>query len=313
MRKTISIASGCWNEAGNIREFYHRLRQVFNQIPQYDYEIIIADNCSTDGTREILREIAAADKNFRVIMNSNNFGQVTSAYNAFLQCRGDAVIPMCSDLEDPPEVLLQLIKKWEEGYKVVTAIYRSGNKKRLISRIRNLYYRILGKVADSHTVIQNFTGFGLYDRQFMAALKKYHDPQPFFRSLVMEIGFSRTEVYFEKPSRKSGHSCNNFFTLYDLAMVGFVNNSKLPLRLAVFCGFVLAFLSLLAAFGYLVYKLLYWDTFQLGLAPLVIGLFFFSAVQLIFIGILGEYIGAIWTQVKNKPLAIEEEKINFDE
>ena len=313
MRKTISIASGCRNEAGNIREFYRRLRQVFDQLPQYDYEIIMADNCSTDGTREILREIAASDRNFRVIMNSNNFGQVTSAYNAFLQCKGDAVIPMCSDLEDPPEVLLQLVQKWEEGYKVVTAIYQPKNKKLLISMGRNLYYHLLGKIADYHTVIHNFTGFGLYDRQFMEALKKYHDPQPFFRSLVSEIGFSRTEVQFEKPSRKTGRSCNNFFTLYDLAMVGFVNNSKLPLRLAVFCGFVLAFLSLLAALGYLIYKLLYWDTFQLGLAPLVIGLFFFSAVQLIFIGILGEYIGAIWTQVKNKPLAIEEEKINFNE
>lgn len=313
MHKTISIASGCWNEAGNIREFYCRLRHVFDQLPQYNYEIIIADNCSTDGTREILREIAATDKNFRVIMNSNNFGQVTSAYNAFLQCKGDAVVPMCSDLEDPPEVLLELVKKWEEGYKVVTAIYQSENKRKLISKGRNLYYRLLGKISDSHPVIHNFTGFGLYDRQFMEALKKYHDPQPFFRSLVMEIGFSRAEVYFNKPLRKAGHSCNNFFTLYDLAMIGFVNNSKLPLRLAVFCGFVLAFLSLLTAFGYLVYKLLYWDTFQLGLAPLVIGLFFFSAIQLIFIGILGEYIGAIWTQVKNKPLAIEEEKINFDE
>ena len=312
-RKIISVASGCWNEAGNIREFYRRLREVFARFPDYDYEIIMADNCSTDGTREILREIAPADKNIRAIMNSNNFGQLTSAYNAFLQCRGDAVIPMCSDLQDPPEVLAELIRKWEEGYKVVTAIYRSERKNRLICWGRRVYYHTLGKIADSNVVINNFTGFGLYDRQFMEALKLYRDPQPFFRSLVMEIGFARTEVYFEKPARSSGRSCNNFFTLYDLAMVGFVNNSKLPLRLAVFCGFALAGVSLLVALGYFIYKLCYWDTFQLGLAPLVIGLFFFSAVQLIFIGIIGEYIGAIWTQVKNKPLAIEEEKINFDE
>lgn len=311
-RKLISVSSGCYNEAGNIREFYTRLRKVFEHFPDYAYEIVIADNCSTDGTREILREIAASDPNFRVILNSNNFGQVTSAYNGFLQCRGDAVIPMCSDLQDPPEVLIDLIRKWEDGYKVVVAISRSSRENLIVYNLRRLYYRFLGKISDSNNIIASFTGFGLYDRQFMEALKLYRDPQPFFRSLVTEIGFRRTEVFFDKPERKSGKSSNNFFTLYDLAMVGFVNNSKLPLRLAVFVGFLLAFLSLLVAAGYLVYKLFYWDTFQLGLAPLVIGLFFFSAVQLIFIGIIGEYVGAIWTQVKNKPLAVEEEKINFD-
>lgn len=311
-KKIISITAGCYNEEGNIQELYDRIIKVMIQFPQYGYEIIMADNCSTDGSRNILRQIAAKDKNFKVILNSNNFGPITSGYNAFLQASGDAAVLMCSDLQDPPELIADFIRKWEDGYQVVVAVKSRSKENPLKFLLRRCYYQWLAKFSDTDHIIQNFTGFGLYSRKFMEALKRYHDPKPYFRGFVSEIGFKRTEIEFVQPQRKHGRSKHNFFSLYDVAMSGFVNHSKLPLRLATFFGFCLAGLSLLLAFGYLIYKLLYWDTFTLGLAPLVVGLFLFSAVQLIFIGIIGEYVGAILTQVKNHPLAIEDEIINFE-
>ncbi len=311
-RKIISIVSGCYNEEGNLQEFYDRVVKTLSEFPQYAYEIIMADNCSTDGSRSILRQLAAKDKNFKVILNANNFGPVRSGYNAFLQASGDAVVLMSSDLQDPPEMIADFIRKWEDNYQVVVTSKSKSRENSLMFLLRRVYYRMLAKFSDTDHIIQNFTGFGLYDRKFMDALKRYHDPNPYFRGFVSEIGFRRAEIEFDQPQRKRGRSKHNFFTLYDIAMSGFVNHSKLPLRLATFSGFCLAGLSLFLAFGYLVYKLLYWDTFTLGLAPLVVGLFFFSAVQLIFIGIIGEYVGAILTQVKNHPLAIEDEKINFE-
>ncbi len=313
MKKKVSISSGCYNEEGNIREWYDRIRKVLEQFPQYDYEFVVADNCSTDNTRDILRKIAAEDHKFKVILNSNNFGHIRSPFNAWLHASGDAVVILVSDLQEPPELIADFIRKWEAEYEVVVASKKQSKCNPLMNQVRKFYYWLLSKFSDSDHIIRNFTGFGLYDRKFMDALKLYRDPYPYFRGLVSEIGFKRAEIEFVQEQRKHGKTKNNFFTLYDMAMTGFVNHSKLPLRLAVFCGFCLAGLSLLIAFGYFLYKLIYWDTFSLGLAPLVIGLFFFSAVQLIFIGIIGEYIGAIYTQVKNKPLAIVEEKINFDD
>ncbi len=311
MKKRISIVTSCFNEAENLPELYERLHKVFATLPEYDFEIIVADNCSTDGSRDVLRQIAAKDKNFKVLLNANNFGHIRSPYNALLHARGDAAIAMCSDLQDPPEMLPELIAAWEAGSKVVCAVKPASKENALIFFIRSWYYKLLARFSETPQV-RNFYGFGLYDRQFLDALKSYHEPYPYFRGLIGEIGFPRTEISFLQDVRKHGRTKNNFFTLYDMAMTGFVNHTKLPLRLAVFCGFMLAVLSLLIALGYLVYKLAYWNTFSLGLAPLVIGLFFFSAIQLIFIGIIGEYLGAIWTQVKNRPLAIVEEKINFD-
>ncbi len=310
-QKKISIVSGCYNEEGNLQEFYDRVLAVLARFPHYRYEIIIADNCSTDGSRDILRRLAVSDKNFKVILNANNFGPVRSGYNAFLQASGDAVVLMSSDLQDPPELIADLIGKWEDGYQVVAAVkkWSQGNPRTFLTS--RFYYWLLAKLSDSDQIVRNFTGFGLYDRKFMNALKLYKDPVPYFRGFVSEIGFRRAEVEFLQPMRKHGRSKHNFFTLYDIAMTGFVNHSKLPLRLATFSGFCLAGGSLLVALAYFIYKLLRWDTFSLGLAPLVIGMFFFSAVQLIFIGIIGEYIGAILTQVKNHPLAIEDERINF--
>ena len=291
---------------------YDRLVKVFRQFPQYDYEIIIADNYSTDGSRDILRRIAAQDKKYKVIFNSNNFGPLRSPYNALMQATGDAVVPMCSDLQDPPELIIDFIREWEKGANVVCAVKPQSQENILMSVVRRFYYWLLARFSEN-TQIPNFTGFGLYDRKFMDALKKFQDPYPYFRGLVSEIGLKRVEIPFVKSNRKHGRTKNDFFALYDVAMTGFVNHTKLPLRLAAFCGFCLAVISLLIALAYFIYKLAFWETFNLGLAPLIIGLFFFSAVQLVFIGIIGEYIGAIYTHVKNKPLVIEEEKLNFDD
>ena len=310
--KKISIVSGCFNEEGNLQEFYDRIIKVISGFSEYTYEIIIADNCSTDDSRNILRRIAVMDCNFKVILNANNFGPVRSGYNAFLQASGDAVVLMSSDLQDPPELIADLIHKWQDGYLVVAAVKSQSRDRSSMFLLRCFYYWLLSKFSDTDHIIQNFTGFGLYDRKVMNALKLYKDPLPYFRGFISEIGFSRAEVEFVQPQRKHGRSKHNFFTLYDVAMTGFVNHSKLPLRLATFSGFCLAGISLMVAMAYFIYKLLRWETFSLGMAPLVIGLFFFSAVQLIFTGIVGEYVGAILTQVKNHPLAIEDEKINFE-
>ncbi|MBQ6597630.1 MAG: glycosyltransferase [Lentisphaeria bacterium] len=310
-RKKISVCCSAYNEESNIREFYGRVLEQLKKFPQYDYEFIIADNCSTDRTREILREIAAEDKNFKCIFNANNFGPDRSAYNSFLQCTGDAMISMCTDLQDPPEYIEEFIRKWEEGYNLVCGVKKNYSGNIVMILIRKCYYRLLRTVSDVD-LIPDFHGFGLYDRKMLVAMKLYHDAEPYARGIVSEIGMKRCEIPYRQAERKGGKSSYNLFRYYDFAMVGLVNYSKLPLRLAIFSGFFIAMVSLLVALGYFIYKLVNWDSFQLGLAPLVIGLFFFSAVQLIFIGILGEYIGAIWTQVKNKPLVIEEERINFD-
>ncbi len=311
-RKKISVITSCYNEEGNLREFYERVTKALGLFPQYDYEIIVADNCSKDGSRAILRELAAKDRNFKVILNSNNFGHLRSPLNALLQATGDATVVLCSDLQEPPELIAEFIRKWEEGFQVVVGIKTKSRENPLMFLLRTCYYKLLAKATSPESVIENFTGFGLYGRKFMDALHLYNEPMPYFRGLVSEIGFKRAEVEFVQDIRKHGKTKNDVFTLYDCAMVGFVHHSKLPLRLATFTGFCLAGLSFFVSFSYLIYKLLFWNSFSVGMAPLVIALFFFSAVQLIFIGIVGEYVAAILTQVRNHPLAVEDEKINFD-
>ena len=312
-RKLISITSGCFNEEQNLVELWERLKKVFEKEPAYDFELIIADNCSTDKSREVLRRIASEDTRLKVIFNTRNYGHIRSPYNALLKASGDAVIMMCSDLQEPPELISEFLRKWEAGAKVVVGVRVKTRGNPILAVGRSLYYHLLSRFANSEKIIRNFTGFGLYDRCFMQALKKFHDPYPYFRGLVSEIGYPPAEVPFVQDKRKYGRTKNNFFTLYDMAMTGFVNHTKLPLRLAMFSGFIMAIFSFLVAAVYFVYKLIHWDTFSLGLAPLVIGMFFFSGVQLIFTGIIGEYLGAVWTQVRNHPLVIEEELLNFPE
>lgn len=311
LRKKISIVTPCFNEEENVLDIYQQVRDVFKELSRYDYEYIFIDNCSVDKTVDILKDIAQNDKRVKIIVNARNFGQVRSPSYAFLQADGDAVVTLSADLQDPPVLIKEFIKKWEEGFKIVIGIKNKSNENQVMFAIRNAYYRLIRKIADVEQ-IKNFTGFGLYDKKFIDAFKKIDDPYPYFRGLITEIGFERAEIKYVQPERKKGKTKNNFYTLYDVAMLGFVNHSKIPLRLASFVGFGMSVLSFIVALIYLIYKLLYWQEFQLGLAPLIIGIFLFASVQLFFIGILGEYIGAIYTQVKHRPLVVEKERINFD-
>ena len=309
--KLISVVSGCYNEEENVRECYEQVKKVFQEIGRYRYEHIFIDNASKDGTVAILRQIAAQDKNVKVIVNARNFGHIRSGYHALLHSRGDAVIALVSDLQDPPELIKEFIKKWEEGFLVVIAVKAESDESPLFFAIRKLYYEMVSRLAEID-VNKNATGFGLYDRRFIDILAEIDDPYPYFRGLVSEIGFPVAKIPYHQPVRKRGITSNNFYRLYDMAMLGITNHSKVPLRLATMLGFAVSFLSLFVALGYLIFKLLYWNSFSLGLAPLEIGLFFFGSVQLFFIGILGEYIGAIHTQVQKRPHVVELERINFE-
>ncbi len=308
--KLISVISGCYNEEENVRECYEQVKRVFAEIGTYRYEHIFIDNASRDKTASILREIAAADPNVKVILNARNFGHIRSPHHAMLQARGDCVISVVSDLQDPPELIKEFLKKWEEGYRVVIAVKANSEESPLFFAIRRAYYELVSRLAEID-LVKNFTGFGLYDRRFVDIVAEIDDPYPYFRGLVSEIGFPIARIPYNQPVRRRGITSNNFYRLYDMAMLGITNHSKVPLRLAVMIGFLVSFLSLGVAIGYFVFKLLYWDSFQLGLAPLEIGLFFFGSVQLFFIGILGEYIGAIHTQVQKRPYVVESERINF--
>lgn len=309
-RKVISVVTPCYNEQGNVRELARQVAEVFAGLPQYDYELIFADNCSTDDTLAELRSLAAEDPRVRVIVNARNFGHIRSPFHAYLQAGGDAVVAIVSDLQEPPELIARFLERWEAGYRIVVGV-RTGSEERFpMKQLRDCYYRALATVADGD-IVRNFTGFGLYDRKFIEILRAIDDPVPYFRGLISEVGFPRATVEYRSRKRSRGMSKNNLYTLYDNAMLGFTNHSKLPLRLATMTGFGASLLCLLVGFAYLAYKLLYWDRFSLGVAPLVIGIFFLGSVQLFFLGVVGEYVGAIHTQVLKRPRVIESERINF--
>ena len=276
-----------------------------------NYEHIFIDNASEDDTVEKLKEFAQQDAHIKIIVNTRNFGHIRSGYYALLQARGLAIITMASDLQDPPSMIPSFIKKWEEGYKMVRGVKTQSEESSLMFAIRNMYYSLINRLSDIK-LLKNSTGFGLYDRCVIEELRKLDEPYPYFRGLVSEIGFSSCEIEFVQPARRQGITKNNFYTLYDMAMLGITNHSKVPLRLATMLGFGMSIISFLIAMGYLVAKLAFWDQFTLGTAPIIIGLFFFGSVQLFFIGIIGEYIGAIHTQVQKRPLVVEKERINFD-
>jgi polyisoprenyl-phosphate glycosyltransferase len=308
--KKISVVTPCYNEEGNVTELYQRIKAVFTGLPAYSYEHIFIDNASKDGTVRILKALAAADRNVKIIINVRNFGHIRSPYHALLQTEGDCTILMASDLQDPPELLPELLKNWEAGYKVVLGVKDKSEESPLMFAIRKLYYDFIARVSDIE-LVKNATGFGLYDREVIQKLREVQDPYPYFRGLIAELGYERALIMFTQPSRVRGISSNNFYTLYDIAMLGITSHSKVPLRMATMAGFLLSILSLLAAVGYLLAKLIFWDTFSIGVAPMIIGMFFFSSVQLFFIGIIGEYIGAIYTQVLKRPVVIEKERVNF--
>lgn len=308
--KIISILTPCYNEEGNVEELHTQIVEAMGRIPQYDFEHIYIDNASTDLTLPILRKLAAEDKRVKVIVNSRNFGHIRSPYYGLLQAHGDAVICMASDLQDPPSMIKDFIAKWEEGFKVVMGVKKHSAESKIIYSFRTFYYKSLAKLSDVQ-LVENFTGFGCYDQQVIEILRQMNDPYPYFRGLIADIGFPTAKIEFTQPKRNRGKTKNNFYTLFDMAMLGFTNNTKVPLRLATIFGFFTAVVSFLLGLLYLIYKLVNWQSFQLGLAPIIIGLFFFGSIQLFFLGIVGEYIGAIYTQVLHRPLVIEKERINF--
>jgi glycosyltransferase involved in cell wall biosynthesis len=310
VRKHISIVTPCYNEEGNVRALYESVKAVFAGLGCYTYEHIFIDNASVDGTAAILKDLARADPNVKVILNARNFGHIRSPYYALLQASGDAVISLVADFQDPPRLIAEFLAKWQEGYKVVLGVKVEADESRVMYTVRSLYYKLVRKLADVE-LTEHFTGFGLYDRQVIEVLRQIDDPCPYFRGLIADIGFESFKIPYRQPLRRSGITKNNFYTLYDLAMLGITNHSKVPLRLATLAGFAMSAMSLLLALFYLVGKLVFWNWLEAGIAPILISLFFFSAVQLFFVGIMGEYIGAIHTQVQKRPLVIEKERINF--
>ncbi|MEY4489129.1 MAG: hypothetical protein RIQ79_1637 [Verrucomicrobiota bacterium] len=308
--KKISLVSGCYNEEDNLEELFRRVWAVVGKFPQYEWEYVIIDNCSTDGTAAALRKAAAVEPRLKVIFNTRNFGHIRSPYHAILQARGNAVLYLASDLQDPPEFIEKFIPEWENGWKVVAAIKNESEESPLFFAARRLYYKIVARLADVD-LLRNFTGFGLYDREVIELLRACDDPYPYFRGQISELGFPVARIPFVQPRRKRGFSKNNFYTLFDIAMLGFTNHTKVPLRLASMVGFLMSMLCLTVSFGYFLYKIFNWNSFSLGTAPVVVGLFFIGSVQLFFIGVIGEYIGAIHTKVTKRPLVVERERLNF--
>lgn len=308
--KTITIVTPCYNEEDNIEEVWRQARAVMEGIEGVAYEHLFIDNCSTDATPKLLRVMAAADPRVKVILNARNFGHIRSPYHGLMQARGDAAILLVADLQDPPELMRDFVRQWLDGAKIVVGVKPSADESSLMFAVRRLYYRTITRIADVK-LIQNFTGFGLYDRQVLDELRKIDDPYPYFRGLVSEVGFDAVQVPYNQPRRKRGITKNNFYTLYDIAMLGITSHSRVPLRMATMIGFALSALSLLVSLGYLAAKLVFWSEFALGTAPLLIGMFFFASIQLFFIGLLGEYVGAILTHVAKRPLVVERERINF--
>ncbi|MBU6418405.1 MAG: glycosyltransferase family 2 protein [Proteobacteria bacterium] len=306
----ISLITPCFNEEDNVQELHRRVTAVFAELPAYSYEHIFIDNASTDATVVKLKEIAAADSRVRVIVNARNFGHIRSPMHALLAASGEAVISLVADLQDPPEMIPTLLAKWEEGYKTVICVKRSAEETPAMFMLRRAYYALVERMASIIT-IQNFTGFGLYDRKVVEAIREMGDPYPFFRGMIAEIGLKICQLPYDQPSRKRGLTKNNFYSLYDIGMLGITNLSKVPLRLVTGLGFISAAVSFLAGLSYLLYKLMFWSHFNVGVAPVIIGLFFLGSVQLISIGVIGEYVGAIHTQVQKRPYVVEKERIGF--
>lgn len=311
--KKISLISSCYNEEENLDTLYDRVIKAIEPYSNnYEFEYILLDNGSCDNTEGKLRELAQKDKRIKVILNARNFGHIRSPYYGMVQCSGDAIIYLASDLQDPPELIGDFIKKWEEGYKIMLGKKTQSEESFPMFMIRTAYYELISRIADDDTsLVKNCTGFGLFDRCVIDIIKQLDDPYPYIRGLICDIGFEKAFVEYKQPSRRRGISKNNFYSLYDNAMIGIVKHSKVPLRLMTFLGFGLSFLSLGVAVFYFILKLMFWNEFALGLAPIIISLFFLGSVQLFCMGVLGEYIGAIYTRVNKKPVVVEKERINF--
>jgi polyisoprenyl-phosphate glycosyltransferase len=309
--KTITVITPCFNEEDNVLDVYERVRAVISSLGRYRYEHIFIDNASVDNTVPILKQLARMDKNVKIIVNTRNFGHVRSPMHALHQARGDAVVGIVADLQDPPEMIPDMIREWEQGVLVVLAIKRKSEENAIMFWIREKYYRLVNLLSSVETY-ENFTGFGLFDHKVVEMMKEFKDPYPYFRGLIAEIGLPHTKLYYDQPRRKRGLTKNNLYALYDMAMLGITNFSKVPLRILTFTGFACSVLCVIVSCVYLIYKLLFWNRFSAGMAPIVLGIFFLASIQLFFMGILGEYIGAIHTLVQNRPYVFEAERVNFE-
>ena len=310
--KRISVLVPCFNEEENVVPLSKAIIEQLESLKDYDWELLFIDNCSTDKTREILASLCAQNKRIKAIFNAKNFGQFNSPYYGLLQTTGDCTISMCADFQDPVEMIPKLVREWETGYKIVCAIKTSSRENKLMYFLRSCYYSAIKKMSDVEQ-IEHFTGFGLYDRSFIETLKTLDDPTPFLRGIVAELGSKRKDVPYEQAQRRAGKTSNNWYKLYDAAMLSFTSYTKIGLRMATIIGFIFSFFSLITAFVYLVLKLLNWYNFSAGMAPILIGVFLFGSIQLFFIGLIGEYVMSINTRVMKRPLVIEEKRINFDD
>jgi glycosyltransferase involved in cell wall biosynthesis len=310
MKKTITILTPTYNEVGNIDELYNRISKITKKIHKYNFVHLIIDNASSDGTIDKIKQIAKKDKKVKAILNIRNYGPDVSQMYGLAQVQSDACIHIHSDLQDPPEVIPDLIKKWEEGFKITVLVKKQSEETRSMFFLRKIYYRLLSKISELPP-IENSTGNGLIDRKVIQIIRKTNDPLPFLRGLLVEIGFPIGKVYFKQSIRKKGVSSNSFYDLYQLALVGITNHSKVPIRFLSIIGFLLSILSFLLATGYLAVKVFYWDSFEMGMAPLLIGLFFFGSIQMFFLGLIGEYIGVIHSRVRDVPSVVELSRINF--
>ncbi len=311
--KTISIVVPCYNEEENVEALADALREMFRKdLGGYQYEILFIDNDSKDKTREIIRRLCAADKGIKGIFNAKNFGQFNSPYYAMLQSTGDCTVLMAADFQDPVDMVPGFVKEWENGYKIVIGIKKSSQENKIMYWLRGCYYKLIKKLSNVEQ-IEQFTGFGLYDKRFIEVLRNLDDPTPFLRGIVAELGFHRKEIPYEQPLRRAGKTSNNFYKLYDAAMLSFTSYTKVGLRLATIFGALCSAASMVIALIYLVMKLMYWDRFVAGMAPLLISMLFLGSVQIFFIGVVGEYILSINSRVMKRPLVVEEERINFEE
>lgn len=303
----------CYNEEENVVPMSQAIDELFRtKLPQYEYELLFIDNDSSDNTRPLLRQICKNNPHVKAILNAKNFGQFNSPFYGMLQTSGDCTIAMVCDFQDPLELIPQYLEAWEQGYKIVIGIKTSSKENPLVYSLRSLYYKMIKKFS-SVEQIEHFTGSGLYDRSFLDVLRELKDPTPFMRGLVAELGFKRKEIPYEQPKRRAGKTHNNWYTLYDAAMLSFTSYTKIGLRFATFIGMGAGAVSALIGLGYFLYKLFNWNTFDAGIAPIMIVICLIGSIQLFFLGFLGEYILSINQRVMNRPLVVEEERINFEE
>ncbi len=311
-KKKVSIMVPCFNEQENVVPISEAIIAEMEKLPRYDYELLFIDNCSTDNTRLLLREICFKNPKIKAIFNIKNFGQFNSPYYGLCQTTGDCTISICADFQDPVELIPVFLKYWEEGYQIVCGVKTSSQENHFVYKLRTIYYKLIKKFS-SVDQIEHFTGFGLYDKSFIQVLRSLDDSTPFIRGIVAELGGKRKEVPYEQPLRRAGKTHNNWYSLFDAAMLSVTSYTKIGMRVAEFLGIGFAILSLLIGFIYLIMKLIYWDRFVAGQAPLIIVVSLMCSTILAFLGFLGEYVSAINTRLMHRPLVVEEERINFSE